>query len=80
MMRASAPGAESGPATGTIDLKPSRDELITRGLPIVRRLAFRLARRLPPNVDVGDLIGAGTEGLLKAIESYDVNHAARFDT
>ena len=60
--------------------KPSRDELIQRGLPIVRRLAFRLARRLPPNVDVGDLIGAGTEGLLKAIEAYDVTNAARFET
>jgi RNA polymerase sigma factor for flagellar operon FliA len=54
--------------------------MIQRGLPIVRRIAFRLARRLPPNVDVGDLIGAGTEGLLKAIESYDVSHAARFET
>jgi len=80
MLRASAPNADSGPSTGTINAKPSRDELITRGLPIVRRLAFRLARRLPPNVDVGDLIGAGTEGLLKAIEAYDVNHAARFET
>jgi RNA polymerase sigma factor for flagellar operon FliA len=29
---------------------------------------------------VGDLIGAGTEGLLKSIESYDVNNAARFET
>jgi RNA polymerase sigma factor FliA len=60
--------------------RPPRDELIERGLPIVRRLAFRLARRLPPNVDVGDLIGAGTEGLLKAIEGYDAGHAARFET
>jgi RNA polymerase sigma factor for flagellar operon FliA len=60
--------------------RPSREELIQRGLPIVRRLAFRLARRLPPNVDVGDLIGAGTEGLLKAIEAYDVSNAARFET
>ena len=67
--------------TGTaVAVRPSREELIERGLPIVRRLAFRLARRLPPNVDVGDLIGAGTEGLLKAIESYDANHAARFET
>jgi RNA polymerase sigma factor for flagellar operon FliA len=60
--------------------RPSRDELIQRGLPIVRRLAFRLARRLPPSVDVGDLIGAGTEGLLKAIEAYDVGNPARFET
>jgi RNA polymerase sigma factor for flagellar operon FliA len=67
-------------ASGYSAPRPSRDELIERGLPIVRRLAFRLARRLPPNVDVGDLIGAGTEGLLKAIESYDMNHSARFET
>lgn len=65
---------------GYVTPRPARDELIQRGLPIVRRLAFRLARRLPPNVDVGDLIGAGTEGLLKAIENYDANHAARFET
>jgi RNA polymerase sigma factor for flagellar operon FliA len=71
----------SGSAYGGYPVpRPSRDELIQRGLPIVRRLAFRLARRLPPNVDVGDLIGAGTEGLLKAIESYDVSNAARFET
>lgn len=72
---------ESGASlAGAYGARPSRDELIQRGLPIVRRLAFRLARRLPPNVDVGDLIGAGTEGLLKAIEAYDVNNAARFET
>lgn len=60
--------------------KPSRDELVQVGLPIVRRMAFRLARRLPPNVDVGDLIGSGTEGLLKAIEAYDPNRVPRFET
>ena len=74
MLRADAP------APAQTEPRPSRDEMIQRGLPIVRRLAFRLARRLPPNVDVGDLIGAGTEGLLKAIESYDASHAARFET
>lgn len=72
--------ASTGTAVAVGAPRPSRDELIERGLPIVRRLSFRLARRLPPNVDVGDLIGAGTEGLLKAIESYDANHAARFET
>jgi hypothetical protein len=44
-------------------LQLTREEMIARGIPIVRRIAFRMARRLPPNVDVGDLIGAGTEGL-----------------
>lgn len=76
MMRNDAP---VGPTTPSVPA-PDRDELIARGIPVVRRLAFRMARRLPPNVDVGDLIGAGTEGLLKAVESYDPSNAARFET
>jgi RNA polymerase sigma factor FliA len=51
--------------------RPSREDLIREGMPIVRRVAYRMARRLPPSVDVGDLIGAGSEGLIKAAESYD---------
>ena len=58
---------------------PTRDDLIQRGLPIVRRLAFRMARRLPPSVDVGDLIGAGSEGLLKAVEGFDAKEHSRFE-
>ncbi|MGF1465939.1 MAG: RNA polymerase sigma factor FliA [Sandaracinaceae bacterium] len=58
---------------------PDRDDLIAAGLPIVRRVAFRLARRLPPHVDVDDLIGAGSEGLLKAARSYDAEKYPRFE-
>lgn len=58
----------------------SRDELVALGLPIVRRIAFRMARRLPPNVDVGDLIGAGAEGLLRAAEAYDPTRHSRFES
>jgi RNA polymerase sigma factor for flagellar operon FliA len=57
---------------------PTRDELIAMGIPMVRRIAFRLARRLPPNVEVGDLIGAGTEGLLKAVDRFDAARHASF--
>ena len=56
-----------------------RDSMVEIGLPIVRRVAFRLARRLPPNVEVDDLIGAGTEGLLKAIEGYDPTRSPAFE-
>ena len=57
----------------------TRDELIAIGIPIVRRIAFRMARRLPPTVEVGDLIGAGTEGLLRAIDAYDRARCDRFE-
>ncbi|MEM9073678.1 MAG: FliA/WhiG family RNA polymerase sigma factor [Myxococcota bacterium] len=58
----------------------SRDELIREGLPWVRRIAFRMARRLPPSVDVGDLIGAGSEGLIKAADAFDPSRHPRFRT
>jgi RNA polymerase sigma factor FliA len=56
-----------------------REDLIRTGLPLVRRMAFRMARRLPPNVDVNDLIGAGTEGLLKAVQHYDPERYPHFE-
>lgn len=58
---------------------PGREDLIRLGLPLVRRMAFRMARRLPPNVDVNDLIGAGTEGLLKAVQYYDAERYPQFE-
>jgi RNA polymerase sigma factor for flagellar operon FliA len=54
-------------------------DLLGKGLPIVRRLAFRMARRLPPHVDVDDLISAGNEGLLKAIAAFDPDNSPRFE-
>jgi RNA polymerase sigma factor for flagellar operon FliA len=71
---------DASASTEPMTARPPRDELIQLGLPLVRRLAFRLARRLPPNIDVGDLIGAGTEGLLKAIEAYDPTRIPRFES
>ncbi|MEM9188692.1 MAG: RNA polymerase sigma factor FliA [Myxococcota bacterium] len=56
-----------------------RDDLIREGLPLVRRIAFRMARRLPPNVDVNDLIGAGSEGLIKAADAYDPTSHPNFE-
>ena len=49
-----------------------REDLVQLGLPIVRRMAFRMARRLPSHIDVNDLIGAGTEGLLRAVAAFAV--------
>jgi RNA polymerase sigma factor for flagellar operon FliA len=66
--------ANTGPAK-----EGAREELIREGLPLVRRMAFRMARRLPPNVDVNDLIGAGTEGLLKAVQYYDAERFPHFE-
>ncbi|MCP4501097.1 MAG: FliA/WhiG family RNA polymerase sigma factor [Deltaproteobacteria bacterium] len=51
---------------------------IAEYVPLVRRVAERMARRLPSVVDIGDLISAGTLGLLDAAEKYDESRCDRF--
>lgn len=47
---------------------------------LVRRIAHHLAARLPPSVDVDDLIQAGMIGLLEAASHYDAGQGASFET
>ena len=56
-----------------------RSRLVEQGLPLVRRIAFRMARRLPSSVQVDDLISSGTEGLLRAVDAYDPSRNDRFE-
>lgn len=58
---------------------PTRAELLAQGLAIVRRTAFRLVRRLPPNVELDDLVSAGTEGLLRVLDRYDPGRCPCFE-
>ena len=58
----------------------SVDELVRRHTPLVRRIAYHLMSRLPPSVDLGDLIQSGTIGLLEAARHYACDRAASFET
>ena len=46
---------------------------------LVKRVAYNMARRLPARVDVRDLIGAGTIGLLDAMAKYDPTQNDNFE-
>ena len=48
-------------------------------VPLVRRLAFQIASRLPPNVDLDDLIQEGMMGLLDAIKRYEPRPGLNFE-
>ncbi len=52
----------------------------TRYLDFVRRIATRMARNLPSHVSLDDLVGAGTLGLLDAMDRYDPTKSERFET
>ena len=47
---------------------------------LVKRIAHHLAGRLPPSVQVEDLIQAGMIGLLEAQKNYDGSKGASFET
>lgn len=47
---------------------------------LVKRIAYHLAGRLPPSVEVNDLIQAGMLGLLEAAANYTANRGASFET
>ncbi|AND69466.1 RNA polymerase sigma 70 [Dyella thiooxydans] len=60
--------------------RQSADELVKTHAPLVRRIAYHLMGRLPPSVDVGDLIQAGMIGLLEAARNYATDRSASFET
>jgi len=56
------------------------DELVTVYASLVKRIAYHLMSRLPPSVQVDDLIQAGMIGLLEASGNYDASQGASFET
>jgi RNA polymerase sigma factor for flagellar operon FliA len=56
------------------------DHLLAEHMPLVKRLAHQMKAKLPPSVEVDDLVQAGMIGLLDAISRYEENHGAQFET
>lgn len=56
------------------------EQWVVEFAPIIRFLAHRLSFRLPPYLDVEDLIHAGVIGLIDAVGKYDPAREARFKT
>jgi RNA polymerase sigma factor for flagellar operon FliA len=59
---------------------PSREQLILKYLPYVKRIVNRIAIHLPPNVDTEDLMNVGVIGLIQAIDRYDDSRDNKFTT
>ncbi len=55
-------------------------ELVLRHADLVKRIAYHLVSRMPPNVEVDDLIQAGMIGLLDAAKHYSATKGANFET
>jgi RNA polymerase sigma factor for flagellar operon FliA len=57
-----------------------RDELILEHLPQVNWIALRIQEKLPPGIELDDLISAGIVGLIAAVDNYDPSHEASLRT
>ena len=55
------------------------DELVTKYLPLVRYVAEKVHRRLPPGVDLESLVHSGVVGLLEALERFDPQRGVDFE-
>lgn len=56
------------------------EKWVTEFAPLIRFLAHRLAFRLPPYLDVDDLMNAGVIGLMDAVQKYDPMKETQFKT
>ena len=58
----------------------SLDTLIRQHAPLVRRIAQHMMARLPPSVELDDLIQVGMIGLADALSRYETSHGVQFET
>lgn len=56
------------------------NDLVIQHAPLLKRIAYHLISRMPPSVQVEDLIQAGMIGLLEAARNYDPSQGASFET
>ena len=58
----------------------SPSALIEEHAPLVKKIALHLMARLPPSVQLEDLMQAGMIGLLEAAQRYSSGKGATFET
>lgn len=56
------------------------EDMANKHASLVKKIAYQLKAKLPPNVELDDLIQAGMIGLLDAIKRYEDTHGAQFET
>ena len=73
--------AQGGYEKNTVVFDASRkNEIILEYAPQIKFIAHRLAMRLPPHVDMDDLISSGVIGLIDAIDKFDPSRNIQFKT
>jgi len=58
----------------------SADDLVRDYLPLVKKIGLHLMARLPPNIELDDMLQVGVIGLIQAGATYDPSRGASFAT
>ncbi len=58
----------------------AKEQLVSKYVPLVKRVAFHLMAKLPASVEVDDLVQNGMIGLLDAMSRYEEGLGAQFET
>lgn len=66
--------------TGYAGIAEQSDQLVAAHADLVRRIAHHLAARLPPSVQIEDLVQSGMVGLIEASRQYQAGQGATFAT
>jgi len=57
-----------------------REEMIVKHTPLVKKIAVRMAMRMPSSVQIDDLINSGCIGLINAVDRFDPKRDVNFRT
>jgi RNA polymerase sigma factor FliA len=57
-----------------------RATLIKKYTPLIKLVATRILRKLPPQIELNDLINSGVLGLIDAIDKFDPEREIKFET
>ena len=77
-MRTSVPQPLEIPMVAPALLSNDRSTVLAAHIGLVRTIARRLAHRLPPSVEVDELVSIGTLGLMDAWERFDTARGVSF--
>ncbi|MFK7974650.1 MAG: RNA polymerase sigma factor FliA [Halioglobus sp.] len=58
----------------------SPDQIVEEYLPLVKKIGLHLIAKLPPSVELDDLLQVGVIGLIQAGSTYDASRGASFST
>jgi RNA polymerase sigma factor for flagellar operon FliA len=57
-----------------------RQNLLLALAPLVKRVAYEMRQHLPPHVEMDDLVGAGTLGLVDALRKFDPSRKVKLES